>query len=284
MSCKACWIGAVSIALAGMWVLAGRLATESVAAVPTAAELIQGIADDESKPYQFTSARIRIEEKQSFSPARLADVKAKTGKDVRPEATLSKEVVFDATRVRSRSEMIDIFGDSRVTLDVWNGESRKQHSLQRNDGLEVSRYDLSSSVRHGFSGVSLAAFQIEPRRFWWSQLAQAGRVFTLPEDYALGGEEVFHGRPCYRLDCPCAMRRVFIGVADRRLYGIVGFSSLGGPEELALQSRVAGEQFATLAAARSADAAVRGRAASVSRSLRSRAIRIGTPGQTNSFE
>jgi peroxiredoxin len=252
MDSQARWLGTALVALACTLAPTGRLAAESVAAKPTAAELIKGVANNEGKLYQLSSARIRMEEKSSLSPARMAEVKAKTGKDVRPEAMETNEVAFDATRVRSRREMNDIFGDTRITLDVWNGETRKQYSLRRTNGSEVSRYDLSSSMLHGFAGVPLAAFQLEPRRFWWSQLAQASRLVTPPEDYVLGGEEIFHGRPCYRLDCPRGMQRVFVGAADRRLYGIVRFSPPGEPEELALQSRVAGRQFATVAEAREA--------------------------------
>jgi len=250
MDSNARWLGTAVVALAWTLTPGGRLAAAPVAAIPTAAELIKGVTDNESKLHQFSSARIRMEEKWNLSPARMAEVKAKTGKDVCPDAMQSQEVVFDATRVRSRSEMIDIFGDARTTLDVWNGETRKQYSLQRTDGSEVSRYDLSCSMRLGFSGVPLAAFQLEPRRFWWSQLAHASRVVTLPEDYVLAGEETFHGRPCYRLDCPRGMRQVFVGVGDRRLYGFVGLSVPSEEEELALQSRIAGKPFATLAAAR----------------------------------
>jgi peroxiredoxin len=206
---------------------------EVPAADPDPAELVRGVRDGQNAIHLFDALHIRVQMTARTTPRWREHFKATTGKEAPAEVNGSGELAFDATRFRSRSN-----GDDEVLrLDVWDGQSRKEFWKKNQDAGIPYRLGTFS---HGFLDLRcLYWLQVGSRQFWWSQLPGKIPRAQRPNDYVLVGQEEFHGEPCYRIDEAAENRRLYIGLKDKRLVGIVTLFAPAAGEQAAERSNEA---------------------------------------------
>ena len=239
------WIRLVTVVLL-IAVAAVVLKTGSV--TPRASDLVQSIVDLENRIHEFPILRMRVESKGRKTERYAAHQKAT--KQISPDLedsdlrdwTQYEEAVFDAKRIRLLYEM----GDRVIPVQVWDGQSRKTHDFDKSDRSGDS-YTLSSSFVDGFP-VMTPWLRVAVHRFWWSGLAEADSVAARPDEYVLVGQERFHDRQCYLLDCHRTAQKLYVGVEDRRLCGIVTFLApqQGLQEELTFRAETEFDNYQEL--------------------------------------
>ena len=130
--------------------------------------------------------------------------------------TVALELAFDDQRLFTlRRSFTDGAGPAESTyLNLWDGKT----GLYYNHSPTRNSWNLATSPQF------MGPFFWEPvwgrngQHYWWREEGKWDDFVGSPEDYRIVGREVYRGTDCYVLEG--AGRRLCIGVADHRLYGL----------------------------------------------------------------
>ena len=224
---------------------------------PTASELVTHVIAEEAKIDSLQSLYLRFEGKRTQSAEviafRLAERHAEFPNEkidpvhepsLWPEGTTEVEVAVDSHRVRSLIHSHNGWLDLRV----FDGERAMRH--QKHIGTDDDYYALDTAAESfdtyfgqlGWSKVGSHSFPFskpEPPRQGRHQLNRR------PQDYALAGMADVAGRKCYVLENGAAMRRLHIGMDDRRLHGLAELYLPTSPDVEPAIDRAAQRTFAS---------------------------------------
>ena len=195
-----------------------------------APELARRARDDEAWINRARSFRVRAEMKTTVSPAALefcskhADRTSccggRGGGGLASSGTLKLDLAFDQRRAYRRIDNLD--GDRAGTFRVrtWDGTRAVVYDhIGRNHDRTVRR--PGPQFMSGLFG-HLPWPRAAAHPFWFEDPRHIGDEFYFgrPDTFTAVGTEDFRGVDCRVIDSPVAWRRMFIGVADGRLYGI----------------------------------------------------------------
>jgi thiol-disulfide isomerase/thioredoxin len=248
---------AVAVTFSGML----SLKTLQAAKPPTAAELVQGVIDAESKISDVQSLYLRFEGKWTNTPEAIAEHRAELEKEFRgveidirqhrdlwPELTEELELAFDQHRVRFFSDQHKACRDLRVS-DGTRAIFYEKYFTHEQEGV-VLRSAPAPELFGSFI-TDLSWLRVGGASFWFNG-GDAARQATVElngrlEDYELVREEALDGRDCYVVRNVFARCELHIGKEDRRLYRLTYFTLDSGADfDRALEAleKVAGRSFA----------------------------------------
>jgi thiol-disulfide isomerase/thioredoxin len=164
------------------------------------------------------------------------------------------EWAWDEFRIRSNTKS-HYEGDPKFHkyTKVWDGSL----AVEYGESDDQKQYVLGNKIKPFFEERNLAVeLPWEPggkHRLWWLPINPAqsrAEEFIAPEDFELEGQEAINGRPCFVLLSRAGHYRMYVGVADKRLYRKIWYiarDGTAGYERLKLFQKIGGPSIKTLA-------------------------------------
>ena len=159
--------------------------------------------------------------------------------DPRPYC-VNTELAWDETRNRYRTKAHHE-GDSDIYefTKVWDGSLAVEYSHGESDGHK--QYVLGNKIKPFFNERKMVvAVPWQPE----------GKHRLALEDFNLEGQETINGRPCYVLLSRAGHYRMYVGIADKRLYRSIQYVARDGKagyDRLALCQKIGGPTIKSLA-------------------------------------
>jgi hypothetical protein len=188
------------------------------------ADLARHVRDAEGWIDRVRSFRLGVELKTTVSPeaiefcSRRSDRASCCGGGLPRQGTEKLEVAFDDCRAYRRVDDPDRSDAFRVRF--WDGSRAIEYD-------QLGRIHDHTFKRPGPQFMSelfghLPWPRAAPHAFWFDDPKHRAdeSSFGHPKTFAGVGTERFRGVDCHVIDSPVAWRRLFVGIADRRLYGI----------------------------------------------------------------
>ena len=217
--------------LATLLVIPVLCAVAAAATDPDPAALVREVRQTESWIDRVKSLHLRVEGTWKMPKEgiehRVAELKKRfpgtqpttqTFPELNPEGHDTIEIAFDQKRAAYR--VLNPASHMPIDHRVWDGKQAIDHEKYVNDEL----FALDS--KPGQFLDTLMLWLPWPRAgvhaFWWTdpdRRVDEDFIGGKPEVIALKGREVFRGVECYVLDSPMYWHRLYVGVADHRLYG-----------------------------------------------------------------
>lgn len=207
---------------------ANRPSDETVSAL----ELVKNIIQEESAIDRVHTFYLRMLGKWTIPPEVIAartenlkkthpdsEVNPERFAELRPAIVQELEIAFDEKRIRKLQNWHDNYYDLRI----WDGE--RMVSIDRpSNGERRSYHDRplgleSANLFSDLSWLLLAPHSLEGHKDMI--VHDIKRNYGLPDDYVMAGEADFHDHHCWVLENREALRRIYVGTQDRRLYGLV---------------------------------------------------------------
>jgi hypothetical protein len=207
---------------------------------PNAAMLVQAVRKSENWIHEVNSLYVRIESRWTTTPegiAAEAEEEKRPGGRIRtapsqPSPVGILEYVIDHERKRVR-RLTDTPGQS-YQLTIWNGTEFVNHSRSFRFDQEQYYFDSKIPERtfHEFMAVDTSWPRSQPHSFWFDPKDTEGllKYWGPAEDFVLMARSNYRGVDCDVLDCdrtgvpgmaPDLVRRWYVGVKDKLLYGLI---------------------------------------------------------------
>ena len=256
---------AYSVASMAAFLSAGLGAAEpkGVQPEPSAAELVEGVIAQESQIDSVRSIYLRFTSKltrpadaanraiaalKKKSPAAKIDLHRDVDSNLWPEVIEEVEIAFDAHHVRRREDWRDAF----KSLEIYDGKVAVRHQVYLGPSRH-EQYELTNSPQDYFSHLpaELVAGIGAPFLVLRTEDDRRPRNGDGWESNGLStrGSAEAGARLCYVLENRVALRRVYVGVDDRRLHGETWFVMDRDVDQLPLINKAAQREFGTMAEA-----------------------------------
>ncbi len=220
-----------------LWVIGEESRGASDFKDPNAADLVRAVRESENWIHKVDSFYLRMDSKWTTPPHPNLPEDLRRGRVGRPfksGTTDTVECVFDKKRVR---QMRDRHGES-YSLRIWDGKQFTDYNRSLSLGQETyyrERYYLDSTPQNHFMHLIAGDggwLRTQPHSFWFDKknVEEILPRYGMPEDFLLTGSSEYRGVYCYVLEFDRSslsevsegrVRRWYIGVKDRLLYGIV---------------------------------------------------------------
>ncbi len=166
---------------------------------------------------------------------------------------MKDEWAWDESHILHRSQSHHD-GDAQLSgyTTAWNGSLAI--SCQEPEPPDQKHYGLSNKASQFFEQTALFALLPwgpgDGYHFWWLARDAAKYregYFTAPEDFELAGQEDVQGKRCHVLQSCAGLVRLYVGVADGRLYRReILVSHDGTARQLAISQKIGGTSIKTL--------------------------------------
>jgi hypothetical protein len=231
----------LAYALAGSFCIAVGTGSE-----PNSAELVRAVRESENWIHDVESFFLSVESTWTTTPQGIAARRGELKRRYR-DSELDPNRFWD---LRPRRKDFLEFGVERDRLYFLAEEPGRSRSLRIWDGKEafwreqyfVSKRDrcyLGSGPEKVFECLfaNISWLRSQPHSFWFDprDVDTRLRYYGYPEDFAVNGRQEYRGVNCHVLDwkpkkglfaASDLSKRWYVGVKDRRLYGLATF--LGG--------------------------------------------------------
>ncbi len=232
----------------------------------SAESLVRAVIEQENRIHEVDGILVRTEWKSIPTPKDIAQTRAELRKkfpgteitaerfsDLRPKPYMTVELAFDRSRVR----YCRTTEDKGIDLRIWDGKQTCRYGRQLTTGREGCTLDRQTGGHFFPLPYALSWLKVGAHSFWWNSddVKVGGIVFWFgrkdslvhtepmdgPEDFVLRGRDRFRGEECYAVESWRGHRRLLIGVADRRLRGMIRFSRPSSADRNKIMSRIAGK-------------------------------------------
>ena len=197
-----------------------------------AAALVRKVRQDESWIDQVQSFQVTLADDWVRPPRALDARRVRSGRSPTANLTNSAALLFPKPHEQGSVELDfdqhHLFqqklsdGEEPEDVRFWDGEKAFDHERYVS-GQESYAFDNSPKMVANFFLDELPWLRAAWHPYWWAAPQDPflmSEIFGDVDDYHLTGRRNFRGHDCFVLEAPWPRRIFYVGVTDKRLYGI----------------------------------------------------------------